>query len=168
VLGIVVGIPGNVLLMRLSGADIGRAPSTAGLLEVAVYAAVVVPLGLAYCAGFAMLWDRGHGERWLSILAPAGRMALTNYLAQTLVGLSLYGIGFGFDGRIGPAQWTALAVLVFALQVALSSAWLRYFRFGPVEWLWRSLTHGRLLPLRWEARRVRRMPLSPGARGGIG
>jgi uncharacterized protein len=119
-----------------------------GLMEAWVSAVAVVPLGLAYAAGFTLLhWGSGWG-RFLRILAPAGRMALSNYLAQTLIGFLFYGIGFGIAGRIEPALSAVLALAVFAVQVAVSTVWLRYFQFGPVEWIWRSFTYQRRIPMR--------------------
>jgi uncharacterized protein len=86
-----------------------------------------------------------------SAFAPAGRMALTNYLAQTIVGLLIfYGLlGYGAmrAGTVGPAAVVALTVVVFGFQAAFSAAWLRVFRFGPAEWVWRSLVYGAPQPL---------------------
>jgi uncharacterized protein len=81
--------------------------------------------------------------------APAGRMALTNYLAQSFVGVGLfYGVGLGWGGRVGPTLLAPLALIVFAAQGQLSALWLRHFRYGPAEWLWRSLTYGQRPPMR--------------------
>ncbi len=81
--------------------------------------------------------------------APVGRMALSNYLFQSLVYVTLfYSYGLGLMGTIGPALLTVLSVFVFVLQILLSRWWLTRFRFGPMEWLWRTLTYGKLQPLR--------------------
>jgi len=78
------------------------------------------------------------------VLAPVGRMALTHYLLQTVVSLCIYdGWGLGLIGRMPPSRCVALTLILFALQVPLSQWWLSRFRFGPAEWLWRSLTYGR-------------------------
>jgi len=108
-------------------------------------------LGCAYAAGFALLFQRPAWQRWLRWLAPVGRMALTNYLIQTPVCLALfYGIGLGFGPAGGyPGRFTAWA-LIFAAQVAFSHWWLARYRFGPVEWVWRSATYGRAQLLRRE------------------
>lgn len=90
-----------------------------------------------------------HGARWLQWLAPAGRMALTLYLMQSLIGtLVFYGYGLGLWGQVGRAAQVAGVSLVFVLQLAIAHAWMARFRFGPVEWLWRGLTYLRLPPLR--------------------
>jgi uncharacterized protein len=76
-------------------------------------------------------------------------MALTTYLAQTLMFTTLfYGYAFGQAFRIGPAAVTAYAVLFFAVQLAVCSWWMRHSRFGPVEWLWRTLSYLQLQPWR--------------------
>jgi uncharacterized protein len=108
-------------------------------------------LGLAafYAAGFALLFLRPRWQRALSVLAPAGRMALTNYLTQSLINVLLfYGLGLGLMGTVGPAACIAIILGFFALQVVVSHLWLARFRFGPAEWVWRSLTYGRAQPLR--------------------
>jgi uncharacterized protein len=90
-----------------------------------------------------------RGRQVFGWLAPAGRMALTNYLAQSFIMIGLFfGAGLGLAGRIGPTSLWPLALGIVALQSALSALWLRYFRFGPAEWVWRSLTYGRMQGMR--------------------
>src|SRR5262249_49454905 len=80
--------------------------------------------------------------------AATGQMALTNYLVQSLVlSFLFYGYGLGFYGRLGSAAAAGVGLTVYAGQVALSRAWLKWYRFGPVEWVWRSLTYGRSQPM---------------------
>ncbi len=90
--------------------------------------------------------------KWISRLAPLGslgRMALTNYLLQSVVGTFLYyGYGLGLHTRVGKFSGLLLAMTVFALQIALSHWWLRRYQFGPCEWFWRSLTYLKLQPMR--------------------
>ncbi|EPX60489.1 hypothetical protein D187_001976 [Cystobacter fuscus DSM 2262] len=108
-------------------------------------------LGLAafYASGLVLLFQRERWQRRLRVLAPVGRMALTNYLAQSVLSLLMYyGFGLGLMGRVGPAASIALTLAVFAVQVAFSHVWLARFRFGPAEWLWRSLTYGKAQPFR--------------------
>jgi len=89
------------------------------------------------------------GARALGWLAPVGRMALTNYLLQSVVcTLVFYGYGLGYFEQL-PRAWQVPFVLVlFALQVIASRWWLQRFRFGPMEWLWRTLTYLRPQPMR--------------------
>jgi uncharacterized protein len=88
--------------------------------------------------------------RWLTArLAAVGRMALSNYLMQTLIATTLFeGWGLGWFGRLDRFQLLGVVLSVWVLQLTVSPLWLRYFRFGPMEWLWRSLTYRRLYPLR--------------------
>jgi uncharacterized protein len=142
--GAVIGLHANAALALLWGAQ-GERP----VLTAAVYAVAVVPLGLAYAAGTTLLWLRPWGRRILGVFAPVGRTALTNYLLQTAIGIGVfYGVGLGLAGEVGPTLWTGFAIAVFALQIIASALWLRAFRYGPMEWLWRRLTYGRPLPFR--------------------
>ena len=78
-------------------------------------------------------------------------MALTNYLLHAIILLLVFfGVGFGLIGKVSNAWIPIIAVSLFAAQLLLSRAWLRHFRFGPAEWLWRTLTYGRLQPMRPE------------------
>ena len=104
-----------------------------------------VPLALAYAAGFALAWPRWSGA--LRVFAAPGRMALTNYLLQTLLGIGIfYGVGLGLVGRVPPLGIYVIAVLVFALQMAFSHWWLARRAQGPMERLWRTLTYAGVRP----------------------
>lgn len=100
-------------------------------------------LALGYGAGIVVLCQLGAWRRRLAGLGLVGRMALTNYLMQTLVYLFvLYGFGLGLLPYAGPTFCLALALAAFAAQIAFSRWWLARYRFGPAEWLWRSGTYG--------------------------
>jgi len=82
-------------------------------------------------------------------LAAVGRMALTNYLLQTLLATTIfYGHGLGLFGSLSRVELAGVVLAIWALQVPLSVLWLRYFNYGPVEWRWRMLTYGSKPPLR--------------------
>jgi uncharacterized protein len=99
-------------------------------------------LSLAYAAGLALLSQLPRWRRWLAPMTAAGRMALSNYLLQSLVCTTLfYGYGLGLLGRLGAAAATGLAILVWIAQVGMSVLWLTRFRSGPAEWLWRRFTY---------------------------
>ena len=84
-------------------------------------------------------------------LAAVGRMALTNYLATSVVCTLIFnGYGLGFYDRLGRAQLLPVVLAVWGIQLLLSPIWLRHFRYGPAEWVWRSLTYWRIQPL-WSA-----------------
>ena len=104
-----------------------------------------VPLALAYGAAL-LLW---RNSEWASPLAAAGRMALTNYLMQSMVfAVLFYGYGFGLFGRLDQSTAAAMGVVFYAAQVWFSVWWLARYRFGPFEWVWRSMTYGRWQPMR--------------------
>lgn len=110
-------------------------------------------LGIAYATGFVLLFLRPQWRPRLQILASMGRMALTHYLTQSVLGIVLfYGMGLGIGPRWGVAGWWSAWALIFAGQIAISHWWLARFRFGPMEWLWRSLTYGRRQPFRLQPR----------------
>jgi uncharacterized protein len=74
-------------------------------------------------------------------------MALTNYMLQVAV-LDALASGYGLRLKLRPVAYVFAAVLLFAAEAAFSSAWLKRFRFGPLEWLWRTFTYARAQPLR--------------------
>lgn len=75
-----------------------------------------------------------------------GRMALTNYLMQTILGIIIYyGVGLGYGGHIGPAVFIPIGLCVYTLQIIYSNIWFKYFNYGPMEWIWRMLTYGKRL-----------------------
>jgi uncharacterized protein len=103
-------------------------------------------LSAGYAAGLALLF---LDERWRRLLVPfaaVGRMALTNYLMQSVIcTFFFYHYTTGLYGKVGPAAGLAPTIVIFAAQVAMSNWWLKRYRFGPMEWLWRALTYG-ILP----------------------
>lgn len=108
-------------------------------------------IGLAFGYGATVLvaFERASLARVLSIFAPIGRMALTNYVTQSIVlGAIFYGWGLGLFGRLGEADAALISVALFGAQLVASALWLRRHRFGPVEWLWRSFTYAEAPPLR--------------------
>lgn len=100
--------------------------------------------------GFIMLLYKSGWFKWFfKLMRPVGQMAFTNYLAQSLLcGLYFYGIGFGMFGQLQRYELYYVVAVVWALQIIWSHIWLRYFRFGPLEWAWRSLTYWKRQPMR--------------------
>jgi uncharacterized protein len=151
--GVLVGLVGNVLYVALARAGSALEPSWGTLVGLVGFLVGAPALSLAYASGLVLLVQRPSWLKRLRPLAPVGRMALSNYLLQTLIATTLvYGYGLGLYGRIGPAAGVALTLAIFAVQLSLSRWWLARFRFGPLEWLWRSLTYGRLQSLRYDSR----------------
>jgi uncharacterized protein len=144
--GLLAGLPVAAAAVWLMHGQDMMVPSlrvAAGMTLVSV-ASVFVPLG--YLSWVTLGWRRLH------FLAPAGRMALTNYLLQSLLWTWVFfGYGLGLWGEIPRAAQVPLALVFFAAQILFSRWWLERFRFGPAEWLWRSLTYWRLQPMRRSA-----------------
>jgi uncharacterized protein len=106
-------------------------------------------LGLGMGALLLLAWESGRARGLLKSVASAGRMALTNYLLQSLAMTALFcGWGLGLYGKVGSAAGLVLTASFYALQVAASVWWLRRFRFGPAEWLWRCAGYARVQPFR--------------------
>ena len=142
--GLGVGLPlavGGVVLQAAFGfepriAVIGEAPNTLA----------TIPIALGYI-GVISLWNRRSRGALIGRVQAAGRMALTNYLGQTVIGIALLRGLFEPDDL--DRTWVALFVVaVWMLQLAWSKPWLARFRYGPAEWLWRSATYRRLQPIR--------------------
>ena len=144
--GLVIGLP----LAALLAAGMSLLPTLSALICLALNGAVAGPLlAMAYGAGIALLWQRPGWQRWLRPLAAMGRMALTNYLLQSVIAtLLFYGYGLGLARRVSPSLALLIAAAILAGQVLISGWWMRRYRFGPAEWLWRTLTYGARQPLR--------------------
>lgn len=100
-------------------------------------------LAAGYGAGILVLAEHPGGRKLVGWAGPLGRMAFTNYISQSII-LSwiFYGFGLALFGRLSIAQSIAVAIVIYAAQAAFSRWWVRRFRFGPIEWLWRSLMYG--------------------------
>lgn len=146
--GLILGVPGNLLFAALQqGADSATSPGYLGAFGLLYVTGPA--LSAAYAAGLALLAQSERRRERLAPLAAVGRLALTNYIMQSLVATTIfYSYGLGLFGQVGSAALLALSVALFALQVVLSGVWLRCFRFGPLEWLLRSFTYLRRQPLR--------------------
>ncbi len=100
--------------------------------------------------GLIMLLYKSGLFKWLfALMRPVGQMAFTNYLMQSFIcGLFFYGIGFGMYGKLERYEVYLVVAAVWTLQIIYSNIWLHYFRFGPLEWAWRSLTYWKKQPFR--------------------
>jgi uncharacterized protein len=120
-------------------------------LADALHLLAVPVLAAGYVAGIVIAFHGDLGRRLLTPFAAVGRMALTNYLTQSLVfGFVLFGIGPGLAlaGKIGATAILAIVIAFFAVQVCISRWWLARYAYGPVEWLWRTLTYGEQPPMK--------------------
>lgn len=155
VYGLILGLVGNLALSALAGNEAALPPTSAGIGGVVGYAFGVPALALFFIALTATLWQKAAWRRLLAFLAPVGRMALTNYLLQTvLCVLIFYGFGFGLFGRFGALISTLIAFGIFLFQILISWLWLKRFQYGPMEWIWRQLTYRQRLSLRQKPQRT--------------
>ena len=115
-----------------------------GLFQIGQYVLAAGYLGLIVTMTMSPFW-----RRLLMWLAPLGRMALTNYLMHTLILATIFfGFGFGQFGNISRGQQMLIVVAIIAFQWVFCTLWLKAFRFGPLEWLWRCFTYWQWQPLR--------------------
>ena len=106
-------------------------------------------VALGYASALILLVQSGALARLVARMAAAGRMAFTNYLGTSLVATTIFnGYGFGLYGHLGRAQLYWIVLLIWVLILAWSKPWLARYRYGPFEWLWRSLARGELQPMR--------------------
>ncbi|HTS75982.1 MAG TPA: DUF418 domain-containing protein [Bryobacteraceae bacterium] len=125
-------------------------------------------LSAGYAAGLAVLIQNPAWRRRLTPFAAVGRMALTNYLAESvLCTVFFYNYTTGLYGRVGPAVDLIPTVVLYGSQVLFSNWWLARYRFGPMEWLWRGMTYGKLPTMRKQPEVVA-LPLADAAAGGEG
>jgi uncharacterized protein len=108
-------------------------------------------MGISYILILYKLFGTKSGKRLLSYLIPMGRMALSNYLFQTIIMIIVfYNFGFNLFGRTGLIQAAGIAILILTAQIILSNLWLKHYRFGPFEWLWRSITYKKWIKIRYD------------------
>lgn len=143
-IGLLLGLPSNYLLANYMSNDMGDywQLKTKGLYQTIAYALGVVPLALAYVGLCMLSFQSSAGKKLLSVVAPVGKMAFSNYIMHSLIGNFVFlGAGLDYMGQVGPVYLTLFGVAVFIVQIILSTVWLKYFNYGPVEWLWRSATY---------------------------
>ena len=142
--GFALGLPLSVVYAwsAVSGHPLGNA------FHSLLYFVSVYPMGFAYVAAVCLIHQRRPGLRFFCLFGFSGRMALTNYIGQSVWGMALfYGIGLGFGASTGLVFVVLVALGVCVAEALFSRWWLRRFNFGPLEWLWRMATYGRRFPL---------------------
>lgn len=150
--GLGLGIGANLIYLIDDAIAAANEPTWVGALIDALHTIGSPVLALGYIAAMTLLLQERVWRTRLRPLAAVGRMALSNYLLQSLAATTIfYGYGFGLFGQVGPASGLLLALAIFTVQIPLSVWWMGRFRFGPLEWLWRTLTY-----LRWQPFLLRR------------
>jgi uncharacterized protein len=146
--GLLLGLPLNAVSASLTVvAAAGSAPAL--WLGETVQAAGAPLLMLGYVGSIVLLLRRGGTATVLGRLAPVGQISLTCYLSSSLLlNLAYYGFGLGLYGGTGAAQDLAVSLVVYLLLVLGANLYAGHYRYGPAEWLWRSLSYGRRQPIR--------------------
>jgi uncharacterized protein len=155
-IGIVQNAKQHVRALGLAAALAIAAGLTLILAGVSDAGTIVLALGYAALViGVAS----GRAGRWLAWAEPVGRMAFTNYIAQSVIlGWIFYGYGLGLFGRMNSSSGLLLVLGLYAVQALASRWWLQRFAFGPIEWLWRALMYARRPPFR----KAGRLQTAPG------
>lgn len=148
--GLLIGLPANYFLAKQMQDHMGDyfGLKMNGWYQTIAYALGVAPLALAYVGLFMLSFQTVAGKKILVVFAPAGKMAFSNYIMQSLIGNYVFlGAGLGYMWKVGPVYYTIFGVVVFIGQIIISTIWLRFFNYGPVEWLWRSATYKKWQPM---------------------
>jgi len=136
--------PGAALILFHAGRFIAG-----GQIGVLAEPLGTILLALGYGAAIIGIANLERGKMLLGWAAPLGRMAFTNYIAQSIVfGWIFYGYGLGLFGQLGATSGLGIGLAVYFVQVLVSAWWLGRYRYGPVEWLWRTLMYGAAQPMR--------------------
>lgn len=149
--GLIVAVVSNILLLiSYKKTDFNRFDNWM-LINMVMSQIGGVSLMLVYLSSFSLLFAKGKALRVSKFLAPVGRMALTNYISHSLITAILFmPWGFGLFGKVAIWQGVLLTLAIYAVQIPFSRWWLAKYQFGPLEWLWRSLTYLKLQPFRKE------------------
>lgn len=140
---LIIGLPTTLVFAYLSVFN-DEEPK---ILHAIAYAFSVIPMAFVYITSL-ILWHL-KSQSALKAFAYVGKMTLTNYILQSCSAFLLfYGTGMGWFGKMGSTVTLFMAIGIFVIQVVLSKLWLRYFEFGPLEWVWRQLTYGKFIALR--------------------
>jgi len=148
--GFAIGLPANYFLAHYISTAMGDyfQLKEKGMYQTIVYALGVAPLALAYTGSFMLLFQNTWFKKTISFIAPVGKMAFSNYIMQSLIGNFVFlGAGLGLMRTVGPVYYTLFGICIFIIQIVISTIWLRYFNYGPVEWLWRSATYKKWQPM---------------------
>ena len=147
--GLVFGLVGNAVYVIAREYSNPAVPTLMSFVSSAAFFVGGPALCIFYLSSLIMLAQNQVWMKRLSPLAAVGRTAVSNYLFQSLICTTIfYSYGFSLYGKVGPALGVVFTVAIFILQLYLSRWWLQRFRFGPVEWLWRSFTYRKVQPMR--------------------
>ncbi|GEO08059.1 DUF418 domain-containing protein [Segetibacter aerophilus] len=152
-----IGIPiGWIFFSKgVAVTDIGRYLDAHRVPHGALYDLRRLLLSLGHASLLMLIYRSQILPRLMKVLANVGQMAFTNYLMQSIIcTLIFHGYGLGYYNQLKFHQLYYIVGAVWIFQMIFSYIWMRYYRFGPFEWLWRSLTYWKMQPMRLTARAV--------------
>jgi uncharacterized protein len=147
--GLFIGLPLSILLW-ISDELTNPTGTTIEILIYTISMSIGIPAMSIFYIASIVLWHQRKPKLalWHS-LSNVGRMALSNYLGQSVICTFLfYSYGLGLYGKVSPAESVLITLAIFGVQLILSAWWLKRFRFGPMEWVWRSITYFRIPPMK--------------------
>ncbi|MFW6347006.1 MAG: DUF418 domain-containing protein [Cyclonatronaceae bacterium] len=142
--GLIIGLPLNMFIAMDNAT--GLEQSSILLLKDTLTPFAYVSLTMGYVGAFFWLYRSGFQKTFNLLFSAVGKTALSNYIFQSILGILLfYDVGLGLGNYFGAAALTIATILIFGFQIIVSILWLKRYRFGPLEWLWRMLTYGRYM-----------------------
>lgn len=145
--GLIIGLPLSVVKFIAGNLAAGDVYSFFQVIQIGVGFFADLGLALFFMTSLVLLYQKR--KQMLAPLSYMGRMALSNYLLQSIICVIIfYNFGFGFYGQVGPALGLVIAIAIFIAQIFISKFWLQRFQFGPVEWLWKCLTYGKFFRMK--------------------
>ncbi len=134
-IALLIGLPSNILF---------------GMYENEAFLLIGAPfLMLSYVICIIFLMEISWVKQLFVSFAAVGRTALTNYLLQSILATTIfYHYGFGLYGKVNPFWGLLLSLFIVAIQLIISNLWLKHFRYGPLEWIWRMVTYKKVSPIR--------------------
>lgn len=143
VIGIGIGLPVKIVTAYgLTFAEDNLFLSTLSMLSNTLGGPL---MALGYIALFIIISRKTKGL--VKLLQPVGQMALTNYISQTVIMITLF-YGFNLFNQVEAKWFIPIVLVVFIIQVMISHVWMKVFRYGPLEWLWRSFTYLKIMPIK--------------------
>ncbi len=147
--GLGIGLPLSILFW-VSGQKLDPAIPDLWFVMNYICIAVGTPALCIFYISTIVMWHhhKPHYRFW-NLVAGVGRMALSHYIGQSILCTTLfYGYGLGLYGKVSPFIGVVMTVVIYMLQLGITIWWLRQYRYGPLEWIWRSLTYLQLQPFK--------------------
>ncbi|MGM0458947.1 MAG: DUF418 domain-containing protein [Bacteroidota bacterium] len=142
--GLIIGLSLNIFIAMDYAMKMDQ--STIMLLKDTLTPFAYVSLTMGYVGVFFWLYRTGFQKTFNLLFSAVGKTALSNYILQSVLGILLfYDVGFGLGNYLGSASLTIATVFIFGFQIIISTLWLKRYRYGPLEWMWRVLTYGRYM-----------------------